>query len=141
MHSLLVTGFGVRDSVSDIVALQYDELNQYQLTWACGTQRLEGRDLKSILEDTSRITDHLAAMQVQADVVPEEGRPSDSLVVFVPEDAAAMGDYFLFRHRTNGQPVTFDEDAVVVTEKLCERQAGRWATPSPWRMGMATKPS
>ena len=43
--ALLVTGFGVRDSVSDIVALQYDELNQYQLTlglrdpsaWRAGT--------------------------------------------------------------------------------------------------------
>ena len=66
-------------------------------------------------------------MQVQADVVPEEGRPSDSLVVFVPEDAAAIGDYFLFRHRTSSQPVTFDEDAVVVTEKLCERQG--------WKVG------
>lgn len=126
--ALLVTGFGVRDSVSDIVALQYDELNQYQLTLGLrDPSALEGRDLKSILEDTSRITDHLAAMQVQADVVSEEGRPSDSLVVFVPEDAAAMGDYFLFRHRTNGQPVTFDEDAVVVTEKLCERQG--------WKVG------
>ena len=38
-----------------------------------------------------------------------------------------MGDYFLFRHRTSSQPVTFDEDAVVVTEKLCERQG--------WKVG------
>ncbi len=126
--ALLVTGFGVRDSVSDIVALQYDELNQYQLTLGLlDPSALEGRDLKAILEDESRISDSLAAMQAQVDVVPDSGKPADSIVVFVPQDVDAMGEFFQFRHRTDSQPVTFDQDAVVVTEKLCERQG--------WKVG------
>ncbi|MGI6256298.1 MAG: FtsX-like permease family protein [Acutalibacter sp.] len=126
--ALLVTGFGVRDSVSDIVSLQYDQLNQYQLTLGLmDPSALEGRDLSAILEDSSRISDSLPAMQAQVDVVPDSGKPADSIVVFVPQDVDALPDFFQFRHRTNSQPVTFDEDAVVVTEKLCERQG--------WKVG------
>lgn len=126
--ALLVTGFGVRDSVSDIVSLQYNELNQYQLTLGLmDPSALDGRDLNAILDDSSRIAGSLAVMQSEADVVPEKGKPSDSLVVFVPQDAEALPDYFHFQHRTNNQPVTFDQDSVIVTEKICERQG--------WKVG------
>lgn len=126
--ALLVTGFGVRDSVSDIVGLQYGEISQYQLTLGLMDESaLEGRDLQAILDDPSRITDHLAAMQTEADVIPQNNKPQDSLVVFVPQDVEALPEYFQFRHRTDGREVTFDEDAVVVTEKICERQG--------WKVG------
>lgn len=126
--ALLVTGFGVRDSVSNLVSLQYDQLNQYQLTLGLmDPSALDGRDLKNILDDSSRITDSLAVMQTEVDVVPAKNKPSDSVVVFVPQDVDALPDYFHFQHRTNNQPVTFDEDAVIVTEKICERQG--------WKVG------
>lgn len=126
--ALLVTGFGVRDSVSDIVGLQYGEISQYQLTLGLMDESaLEGRDLQAILDDPSRITDHLAAMQTEADVIPQNNKPQDSLVVFVPQDVEALPEYFQFRHRTDGREVTFDEDSVVVTEKICERQG--------WKVG------
>ena len=121
--ALLVTGFGIRDSISDIVSLQYDELNQYGLTLGLrDAGALEGRDLQEILEDPEQIAGSLPAMQQEMDVVPEKNKPADSAVLFVPQDPEAMEDYFLFRHRTGGQEVPFDEDAVIVTEKLCERQ-------------------
>ena len=87
-----MTGFGVRDSVSDIVGLQYGELNQYQLTLGLrDPSALEGRDLQAVLEDSSRIESSLAVMQQEMDIVPDEGRPADSLVVFVPQDVDALG--------------------------------------------------
>ena len=118
----------MRDSVSDIVGLQYGEISQYQLTLGLMDESaLEGRDLQAILDDPSRITDHLAAMQTEADVIPQNNKPQDSLVVFVPQDVEALPEYFQFRHRTDGREVTFDEDSVVVTEKICERQG--------WKVG------
>ena len=126
--ALLVTGFGVRDSVSDIVTLQYNELTHYELTLGLmDPSALEGKSLQAILEDSSRVTSSMAAMQVEADVVPKGKKPADSLVVFVPQDVDMMPEYFQFRHRTNSDPITFDEDAVIVTEKLCERQG--------WKVG------
>ena len=126
--ALLVTGFGVRDSISDIVALQYNELTHYELTLGLmDPSALDGKDLQSILNDSSRVTDSMAVMQAEADVVPTGNKPEDSLVVFVPQDVETMPEYYQFRHRTNNDPVTFDEDAVIVTEKLCERQG--------WKVG------
>ena len=126
--ALLVTGFGVRDSVSDIVSLQYDELNQYQLTLGLADpSALEGRDLQSILADSTQITDSLPAMQQEVDVVPADGKPADSVVLLVPQEVESMPEYFQFRHRTNEQEVTFDQSSVIVTEKLCERQG--------WKVG------
>lgn len=120
--ALLLTGFGVRDSISDIVALQFGELNQYQLIVSLkDASALQGRDLQAILEDENRVAESLAVLQDNGKIVPKKGAPEDNLVIFVPEDTQRLPDYFQFRHRTNSAPVTFGEDAVIITEKLSER--------------------
>ena len=121
--ALLVTGFGIRDSISDIVDLQFGQLNQYQLTVGLKDESaLEGRDLQEILSDTSRIRSYLAVSMDDAQVVPTKNHPKDDVTLMVPSDVEEFTQYFQFRHRTNSQPVTFDEDAVIITEKLSERQ-------------------
>lgn len=121
--ALLVTGFGVRDSISDIVALQYDELNQYQLIVGLKDESaLEGRDLQNLLDDKSRISDSLAVMQNDGKMVPQDGDPADGVTIFVPSEVSALPGYFQFRHRTDGEPVEFGEDSVIISEKLSERQ-------------------
>ncbi len=120
--ALLLTGFGVRDSISDIVALQYGELNQYQLIISLkDASALQGRELQSILGDKNRVAESLSVLQDNGKIVPEKGAPEDNLVIFVPEDTQRLPDYFQFRHRRNNDPVAFEEDSVIITEKLSER--------------------
>ena len=120
--ALLVTGFGVRDSISDIVSKQFDELAHYQLLVALQDESaLEGRDLAAILQDDSQIADFLPVTQEDVTVVPQNGEKADSIYISVPTDVEAMQDYFTFRQRVGGQPVEFGPGAVVVTEKLAER--------------------
>lgn len=121
--ALLVTGFGIKDSVSHIVSLQYDELNQYQLMVGLKDESaLEGRALQSILEDEGQIAEFLPVMQSDGKMVPKSGCPNDSVTIFTPSDVSALPNYFQFRHRTDSDPVVFDENAVIITEKLSERQ-------------------
>ena len=121
--ALLVTGFGVKDSISDIVHLQFDELNQYQLIVALKDESaLEGRDLQAILEDESQVEDYLTVLQDSGQVVPRGGDPVDDVTIFVPSDVEKYHDYFQFRERNSHDPVEFSEDSVVITEKLAERQ-------------------
>ncbi len=120
--ALLLTGFGVKDSISDITAKQFNELSHYQLTVGLADESaLEGRDLQAILADESRVTGYLAAMQNTGEVVPEDGDPADSVTIFTPADVSLLPEYYTFRHRTDDKAVVFDEDAVIVTEKLAER--------------------
>lgn len=121
--ALLVTGFGVRDSISDIVGLQFGELTKYALTVGLkDPSALEGKDLQYILEDSGLIESYLPVTQEDCTVVPEGGDPEDKVTVMVPSDMEAMEDYYVFRHRNDHSPVEFKEDSVVITEKLSERQ-------------------
>lgn len=120
--ALLVTGFGVKDSVSHIVSLQYDELSQYELMVILkDADALQSVKMQEILHDESRITDALPVLQSEGKIVPKAGNPKDTITIFVPEETAALPDYFTFRHRTDHAAIAFDEKSVVITEKLSER--------------------
>ncbi|MDY5008777.1 FtsX-like permease family protein [Candidatus Allofournierella merdipullorum] len=120
--ALLVTGFGLQDSISDIVEKQFDELAHYQMLVSLQDESaLDGRDLAVILNDETKVTGHLAVSQQDATVVPEEGGEEDNLYIVVPSDTEAMTEYFTFRQRTTGETVPFEEGSVVISEKLAER--------------------
>lgn len=120
--ALLVTGFGLQDSISDIVEKQFDELAHYQMLVSLQDESaLDGRDLAAILNDETKVTGHLAVSQQDATVVPEEGGEEDNLYIVVPSDTEAMTEYFTFRQRTTGETVPFEEGSVVINEKLAER--------------------
>lgn len=121
--ALLVTGFGIRDSISDIVGIQYGDLSNYNLI--VGLQHesaLDGRELQEILGDKERVEDYLAVLQDAGSVVPEGGDPADDITIFVPSSVERLPEFFQFRHRTDNEAVEYGEDAVIVTEKLSERQ-------------------
>lgn len=121
--ALLVTGFGIRDSISDIVALQYNELCQYQLIVGLSDEAaLEDPQLQAILEDPARIEDALPVTQESGQVVPAGNGPKDDITIFVPQEVERLPDFFQFRHRTDSEPVEYGPGAVIVTEKLAERQ-------------------
>lgn len=121
--ALLVTGFGVRDSISDIVEKQFDDLAHYQLMVSIQDESAtQGKELQALLQDSSRITGYLAVTQQDMTVVPDGDTPADNLYVTVPTDTSAMNEYFTFRHRQNGEPVELREGSVIITEKLAERQ-------------------
>lgn len=121
--ALLVTGFGVRDSISDIVEKQFDDLAHYQLMVSIQDESAtQGKELQALLNDTSRITGYLPVAQQDVTVVPEGDAAADNLYITVPTDTAAMNDYFTFRHRNGGGSIELGEGSVIITEKLAERQ-------------------
>ncbi len=120
--ALLVTGFGIRDSISDIVELQYTQLSQYQLIVALNeSEALETPGLMEILSGKDRVLDYLPALQDSGTVIPEAGRPEDSVTIFATPQGDRLPEFFHFRHRTDSQPVDYNENSVIITEKLAER--------------------
>ncbi len=121
--ALLVTGFGLKDSISHIVTYQYDELNQFHLMVSLKDESaLDGRDFQNLLQDETKIAGWLPVMQNEGQMVPKSGDPKDSVVIFSPQDVEKLPEYFNFRHREDHSPAIYDENAVIVTEKLAERQ-------------------
>ena len=122
--SLLLVGFGLHDSIWDIIDLQYGPIIHYDTTVGL-------LDASTEL-DVSAVTDYLGSAGGASDIVRVQREsmqatgtgPSTSatskthVTVIVPQDSLQAQEAVTFRDRTTGAAVAFDDDAVLVTEKL-----------------------
>ena len=122
--SLLLVGFGLHDSIWDIIDLQYGPIIHYDTTVGLSDASTE--------LDVSAVTDYLGSaggagdiVRVQRESMQATGTgPSTSatskthVTVIVPQDSLQAQEAVTFRDRMTGAAVAFDDDAVLVTEKL-----------------------
>jgi putative ABC transport system permease protein len=130
--ALLMTGFGLRDSISTMITLQYGEINKYDITIAF-TDTAKQSDVDSVGEyllDNESVRGTLKFRQKKYDVGAAETdagagavkRNMSAAVVsaslVVPEDTEAFVDFTLLRDRRTHEKVPFREDGVVLSEKM-----------------------
>ena len=122
--SLLLVGFGLHDSIWDIIDLQYGPIIHYDTTVGLSDASTE--------LDVSAVTDYLGSAGGASDIVRVQREsmqatgtgPSTSatskthVTVIVPQDSLQAQEAVTFRDRTTDAAVAFDDDAVLVTEKL-----------------------
>lgn len=122
--SLLLVGFGLHDSIWDIIDLQYGPIIHYDTTVGLSDASTE--------LDVSAVTDYLGSAGGASDIVRVQREsmqatgtgPSTSatskthVTVIVPQDSLQAQEAVTFRDRTTGAAVAFDDDTVLVTEKL-----------------------
>ncbi|WP_050342961.1 FtsX-like permease family protein [Olsenella sp. oral taxon 807] len=122
--SLLLVGFGLHDSIWDIIDLQYGPIIHYDTTVGLSDASTE--------LDVSAVTDYLGSAGGASDIVRVQREsmqatgtgPSTSatskthVTVIVPQDSLQAQEAVTFRDRMTGAVVAFDDDAVLVTEKL-----------------------
>ena len=111
---LLLTGFGIKDSVSGIVEKQYDEIYRYDTI--VSLKDAEISDGTRDVLDGGSFDGWMAVMKQSTDLMA--GDKSYSGYVLVPEHAEDLGVYLNLRDRKSGESVPFSEGSVLVTEKL-----------------------
>lgn len=118
--ALLLTGFGVRDSIGDIVNLQYNELNRYSITVQVDSENAvdENKDLKATLNNKDDISGWCRTGEKSIKIA--KGNEKQNTDIVVPEDADGFTDYVTLRDRKTKEKVKFDTDSVVLTEKMAE---------------------
>lgn len=119
--ALLLTGFGLRDSVNDIVDKQFGEVFKFKLmvtandeSWTADEQLLQRLA-------QSDVSDYLPVCQIS--VTAKNGNKKDtfSLCVPHPDNVSDFDKFVSLRTRKGGKEVPFPhDDGVVLTEKLCE---------------------
>ena len=118
--ALLVAGFGLRDSISDIVNVQFTQLQQYDLTVSLEHEGDDtaNRSIRRILADKEQVTAYLTAhTETGEGTIP--GRDT-ALTIVVPSDIGAYADYHVFRDRLTGERVPFTAEGAVLTEKAAK---------------------
>lgn len=116
--ALLVTGFGIQDSVADVTTMQYDEiiLNDMSVTFAEAVS-------EDILDDVNQVIDGKIAqmgvfMEGSLDLKFEGQTKSISYVI--PKDPESFGQY-IDLHTLDGEPIAFPKAGeAVLSHKLAE---------------------
>ena len=118
--ALVLSGFGLRDSISSIATKQYGEIFKYNMLVTLSDKGEEHPDdVKKLLDPDTRITQYMFIREQPVTANPGEGQKEASL--YVPEDYQRLADFILLRERTTGKKVEFNEDGVIITEKLAAK--------------------
>lgn len=118
--ALLVAGFGIRDSVNDIVDKQFGELYHYNLCVIGSSydEMLADSSVRAILGNTEKIESWNVFSETKGKVIV--GDNSLSVGISVPQDPSVFGELIVLKDRKTGKTIDFSEDGVILTEKLCE---------------------
>lgn len=121
--ALLLTGFGLGDSISAIMDKQFGEdgVSQYDVQIVLSEeQSLSGGEpeVMQTIRNRSEIKD---ATMTHMDVIDGSSDRSDSVLeinLLVPEDAASLSNFIKLENRKSGETATLDNSGVIITEKL-----------------------
>lgn len=116
--ALLVTGFGVKDSVADIAGMQYDEIQIFDIgvTFADGVQ---GADMDVLKERTGGSLEETAC-RFEESVDLDFGGKTKSTYLVIPESVEEILD-FVNLHTEDGTPIPYPGTGeAVLSAKMAE---------------------
>lgn len=117
--ALSLTGFGLKNSINDIVDLQYNDIYQYS-GYAAFDEDIEPSELESVyksLTDYEPETDCTRALIKQYDL--EHSGNTTSCYITAVEDSELFGEFVKMRERVSGEPLSLS-DGAIITEKAAK---------------------
>ena len=115
--ALLLTGFGLRDSVSSLVSLQYDTIHLYDSMLILNEEvNSPNEDINQLLNDKN-IHD-LLYTHMESYVFEADGKRIDTYLMAF-ENLDIVSKYFNLKD-LEGNPLTLSDNGVIITEKMAE---------------------
>ncbi|MBT9672554.1 FtsX-like permease family protein [Secundilactobacillus kimchicus] len=120
--ALLVTGFGIRDSLTGLVSSQYQNIVHYDLIGVYNSQASS-----QSISDYKKVVDHLDGVKSKTNVYYESmtTRPkgtdtNQSISMIVPQNTAQFGTYVTLQNPTTKAKLRLGNNGAIVTEKLAK---------------------
>lgn len=119
--ALMLTGFGLSDSISDVGTLQFGKVNQYDsmVTLNREASDFEKEEYNQFVENTSELENNLKVYQeiYQAEA---ENVNTQEIALFVPEATEDLSEFVSLHNRVSEESYSLTDDGAVVSEKLAE---------------------
>ena len=114
--ALVLTGFAIRDSVIDLMPLQYDHIDRYDLLTVANPG--EEDKLISRLTNDVEVTDFLAYQTSSVKMFNSENASTNLYLIVVPDE----GDFGKYMNifDLDGNLLSFDDEGVYVTQNAAE---------------------
>jgi putative ABC transport system permease protein len=112
--AMIVTGFGLRDSISDIVTLQFHDIYHYQAVVTYNKMNDKAlNDVANVefLKKTLKV-DTVSVNATDAEV------PSQSISLYVPESTKNLDDFITLKNRHTKKILKLNNNGVIINEKL-----------------------
>ena len=116
--ALLVTGFGLRDSIIDLADIQYDNIQLYDAMITFSGTEEEKEDLGQWLENEKDVAASTMVHMEMVDVSTEEG--DGEVYLCVPENTEDFQTMTVLRNRVSQETYTLDGEGVLLTEWMAD---------------------
>ena len=117
--ALLLTGFGLHDSISDIMIKQFDEIanDNFKVIFVGEVNDRQEEIAKTCINQNDEAA-HSTLIHEENFVAMPEGSPNANTSLIVPKNIDQFQDMRVMRNRTSGESFTLDDSGVYVSEKL-----------------------
>ena len=117
--ALIVTAFGLRDSIMSIMELQYNEIYHYDAIAGLDHPTGEQWDEISALLDSHPLVSDWTSEHTETVTAESDAYTADASLEVVA-DSETLERFVDLRHRTDSDPVTLPDSGAVITEKLAQ---------------------
>ena len=131
--ALVVTGLGLRDSIFDILAWQFDEITCYDAAVGISDDinSAQKAELREELTRSGDIESYVECYQIRMDFETADGK-AENVVVTCVDDLSALDGFINLRHREQGggvqqryrelfaAPLDREREGLVIDEKMAE---------------------
>ena len=118
--ALMLTGFGLKDSISNIVTKQYDQIFLYDVMTVYDSEADEEelKELDQTLAAQPAVKGRLYAQQLDVDVSGSSGNKTIDSYLMIPADSNSLDEYITLSPRGSQERLSLGKDGVIITEKL-----------------------
>ncbi len=118
--ALVIFGFGLTDSISGVMARQYEELFHYDLTINLeeNANDADRQEISDYIDSSQDLEDYIFVRSKSLEIQGEKA--SYLAYLTVPENAVSYRDFVKLQDRVTGAARTLDDETVIITEKLAD---------------------
>ena len=118
--SLMVVGFGLRDSIMCIGTIQYQELQVYDgmVYLSSNVTEEETTQITEAMDEMDQMDCYMKMEMKREPVSDSKDGSTEDVYLAVPESKDKVKDFMVFRNRTTGEKYQLQDDGVILTEKM-----------------------
>ncbi|MBU3135226.1 ABC transporter permease [Clostridium gasigenes] len=119
--TLLLAGFGIKDSIEAIVEKQFGEVYKYNMTIGFDSNT-DMQNQEEIIKEVSKngeITDYTSIKTKNVDVSSDEA--TEAVTIIVPKYKNEFNNFIDLKSRKNKEEVEIQEDGIILTEKAAKQ--------------------
>lgn len=114
--ALLLTGFGLKDSVNNMTKKQYSDILHYDII--INAEAPVSSELDSFLSDEGKVSDWASFYSESGYIMSDEGR--EAVSAYSPNSDEDISRFITLKKRGSKNLLTFNADSVILTEKIAK---------------------